>query len=441
MERYDRYKDSGIEWIGEIPEHWIVAKIKYTSTLSGRIGWQGLTSNEYQSTGPYLITGVNFSDGSIDWESCVHIPEARWLEATQIQIENGDLLITKDGTVGKVAIVDNLKDKASLNSGVMLIRANLKSGIAYLNKYLFYLLQSDVFWSWFSEINSGNSTIIHLYQGSFENFSFPIPPLSEQYKISDFISCKTSEIDSLIWRTEKFIALLQEYRKSVITEAVTKGLDPNVPMKDSGVEWIGEIPKTWGVFRNKLLFKLRDERNTQPLSKVNLLSLYTDLGVVQHKDLTKTTGNKATNANGYKVVYPSDIVVNIILCWMGAIGVSAYSGVVSPAYDVYSAKRLINPKYYHYLFRTKQFGDECYLFGRGIMQMRWRVYSDQFLNIKVPCPDYSTQCLIVDYLDQKTSEIDSLIEKKKQLVEKLQEYRRSLISECVTGKVKVPGVE
>lgn len=153
-----KMKDSGVEWIGEIPEGWEVRKIRHIAELNGRIGWQGLTTAEYIDEGPFLITGTDFINGIIDWKSCVHIPLGRWEEANQIQIKEGDLLITKDGTVGKVALATNIPDKASLNSGVLLIR----NDITCEKKYLFWILNSYVFWKWFGIINSGNSTIIHL---------------------------------------------------------------------------------------------------------------------------------------------------------------------------------------------------------------------------------------------------------------------------------------
>lgn len=163
-------KNSGIDWIGKIPQNWEVTKIKYISNLSGRIGWQGLTSNEYSDTGAYLITGTDFDNGTINWKTCVHIPFERWEEATQIQIQNGDLLITKDGTVGKVALVNNMPDKTSLNSGVLLIRTFEN----YNTKFLFWVLKSNIFWKWFFKINAGNSTIIHLYQKILLIFHFQL---------------------------------------------------------------------------------------------------------------------------------------------------------------------------------------------------------------------------------------------------------------------------
>lgn len=134
-------KASGIKWIGDIPDSWQTKRIKYMATLKGRIGWQGLTSEEYQDDGAYLITGIDFNNGGIDWENCVHVPMKRWEEARDIQIKNGDLLITKDGTIGKVAIVSDMPGETSLNSGVLRIMPI----DGYNRRYLFWVLQSEVF--------------------------------------------------------------------------------------------------------------------------------------------------------------------------------------------------------------------------------------------------------------------------------------------------------
>ena len=203
-------------------------------------------------------------------------------------------------------------------------------------------------------------------------------------------------------------------------------------MKDSGVEWLGKIPNHWMIRRIKNLFELRNEKNYEALEDVNLISLYTDKGVVQHSDLTETTGNKAVTAEGYKIVKEDDIVVNIILCWMGAVGRSAYNGVTSPAYDVYKPLHDTNSKYYHYLFRTSQFNGECYRYGRGIMLMRWRTYSTEFRAISVPLPPKDEQERIVEFLDKKLDDVDRLIGNVQTQIEKLKAYKQSLITEVVT---------
>ena len=202
-------------------------------------------------------------------------------------------------------------------------------------------------------------------------------------------------------------------------------------MKDSGVEWLGKIPNHWMIRRIKNLFELRNEKNYEALEDVNLISLYTDKGVVQHSDLTETTGNKAVTAEGYKIVKEDDIVVNIILCWMGAVGRSAYNGVTSPAYDVYKPLHDTNSKYYHYLFRTSQFNGECYRYGRGIMLMRWRTYSTEFRAISVPLPPEDEQERIVEFLDKKLDDVDRLIGNVQTQIEKLK-AKQSLITEVVT---------
>ena len=203
-------------------------------------------------------------------------------------------------------------------------------------------------------------------------------------------------------------------------------------MKYSGVEWLGKIPNHWRIRRIKNLFELRNEKNYEALEDVNLISLYTDKGVVQHSDLTETTGNKAVTADGYKIVKEDDIVVNIILCWMGAVGRSAYNGVTSPAYDVYKPLHDTNSKYYHYLFRTSQFNGECYRYGRGIMLMRWRTYSTEFRAISVPLPPKDEQERIVEFLDKKLDDVDRLIGNVQTQIEKLKAYKQSLITEVVT---------
>jgi type I restriction enzyme S subunit len=209
-----------------------------------------------------------------------------------------------------------------------------------------------------------------------------LPSIAEQQKIAKFLDKKCGEVDEMIALQEQIIEELKAYKQSVITEAVTKGLNPNVPMKDSGIEWIGEIPEHWDCRKIGTLFRLREEKNYKSMEDVQLLSLYTGIGVFPHGE-QEERGNKAVTVEGYKVVHKNDIVVNIILAWMGAIGVSDYDGVTSPAYDVYIPSTSVIPHYYHYVFRTKGIATECYKYGRGIMMMRWRTYSSEFKQISI----------------------------------------------------------
>ena len=220
-------------------------------------------------------------------------------------------------------------------------------------------------------------------------------------------------------------------------------------MRDSGIPWIGEVPEKWKVMKIGHCFRLKNEKNFLPENKVQLLSLYTGIGVFPtNSEKAKTSGNHAQTVNGYKIVHKNDIVVNIILAWMGSIGVSDYDGVVSPAYDVYTPDlSKVIPRYAHYVFRTDGIAGECLKYGRGIMMMRWRTYSPEFKQIKIPFRSLKEQHRIADFLDSKCSEIDALIENLRARVESAKEYKKAVITEAVTkgldkdAKMKDSGVE
>lgn len=215
----DVLKKSNLKWIGEMPENWKTIRIKYTSWLKGRIGWDGLKSNEFLDDGPYLITGTDFSNGGINWSTCVHISNDRFNEDELLHIKEDDLLITKDGTIGKLAIVKNCPEKVSLNSGVMIIRNTTE--YKYVDKYLYYVLQSNQFYLWYELSQNGNSTIKHLYQNQFYDFEFTYPPLNEQEEIANYLDEKCYCIDELIRCKNTKIEKLKELKKSLIYEYVT----------------------------------------------------------------------------------------------------------------------------------------------------------------------------------------------------------------------------
>lgn len=208
-------------------------------------------------------------------------------------------------------------------------------------------------------------------------------------------------------------------------------------MKDSGIEWLGEVPEHWEIKKIKYLFKQIDERNNS--EDAELLSLYTDIGVKPRKELEQK-GNKAQTVIDYKIVKKNDIVVNKLLAWMGAISISDYEGVCSPDYDVYrKIDEEIEPRFYHYYFRSHYFKGDCYRFGKGIMMMRWRIYPEQFKSIFVVKPPYDEQVQIVNYVERIYTEYENLIEAINNQIKKLHEFRESLIYEAVTGKIDVRG--
>ena len=239
---YPVYRESGIEWLGKIPDHWEVKALKFFSSLKARIGFHGLSSKDFINEGAYCITGTDFKNGSVDFKNCYYVSESWYEFDKNIQVRNHDLLVTKDGTIGKVALVDGLDNKATLNSGVFLLRPSINS------RFTFWSLNSRVFGEQVDLISRG-STINHLYERDFNNFYFSIPSNEEQSQIAQFLDHKTQQIDQLIAKKQTLIDKLNEQRIALITHAVTKGLNPAVTLKDSGVEWLGEIPKHWEVVK------------------------------------------------------------------------------------------------------------------------------------------------------------------------------------------------
>ena len=210
-------KDSGVEWLGMIPKEWGTSKIKYNTYVKGRIGWQGLKSDEFIEVGAHLVTGTDFKNNSINWETCYRISEERYKEAPAIHLRNGDLLITKDGTIGKLAIVENCPEQAVLNSGVFVTRC---LNLDYLTKFMFYILDSKMF-STYIDINKTGSTIVHLYQETFVKFSYPLPNLNIQKNIIKYLDEKCSQFDLTIGKQKESIEKLKSAKQSLISEAVT----------------------------------------------------------------------------------------------------------------------------------------------------------------------------------------------------------------------------
>lgn len=429
-------KDSGLKWIGIIPESWEVTKIKYTTRLNGRIGWQGLTSNEYQDEGPYLITGTDFDNGSINFETAVHIEEKRWREAKQIQVENGDLLITKDGTVGKVAIISDLDRKASLNSGILRIRPV----DSVLRKFLYYVLLSEEFWYWFNYTNSGASTIIHLYQNVFDNFMYALPPIDEQKKIIEHLDKKVGYLNRIRNTLEKQIDKLHEYRKSLIWETVTKGLNPSTNLENSGIGWIGKIPRHWSVKPVKYIFS-EIGSGTTPNSS-NFEYYYGDINWIQSGDLYKTdfvdkTSKKITvsgkeSSSALKLYKAPFIALAMYGASIGNIVISRVDATVNQSVVVLKGNQN-EVRYGKYAIEASKF--ELINQAQGGTQPN---ISQQLIKAwKIPYPPLSEQETISIYLDNKLQTVKNIIDNKLSQINVIDRQKNTLIYEYVTGKRRV----
>lgn len=432
IEKYSEYKDSGLKWIGKIPKHWSVKKL---GNLLNPV------SIKNQPDLPLLsITrekGVILRDLDNEEENHNFIPDD--LSNYKV-IRKGQFGMNKmkawQGSYG-ISEYDGIVSPAyyifDLDSDIV-------------GKFFHAAIRSRLYVSFFGAASDGvRIGQWDLSKPRMREIPFLIPPIEEQTAIAQFLDRKTTQIDKAIAQKEKLIELLKERRQILIHEVVTRGLPaeapanagliPKVKLKPSGVEWIGEIPEHWEVKKVKNIFRLIVE--PAPIKNdFELLSIYTDIGVKPRKELEER-GNRASTTDGYWLVKKGDFIVNKLLAWMGAIGLSNYDGVTSPAYDILRPTVEISGLYFHELFRTAACSSELKKHSRGIMDMRLRLYFDKFGDVRVPFPTIDEQHQIVTAIENLSIKIYKAILLKEQEIEKLKEYKATLINSAVTGKIKV----
>lgn len=279
---------------------------------------------------------------------------------------------------------------------------------------------------------SSGTTQFNLNANKVANLRFPAPNVCTQKHIAYFLNAKLGQANTLIANVQAQIEKLKDYKQSLITEAVTKGLNPIAPVKNSGVEWIGEIPAHWEVKRGKVLFEESDARSADGSEELLTVSQYTGITPRSQKNVNMF---EALTLEGYKICDVGDIAANTMWLWAGAIGVSAYSGVISPSYNVYGQKaENFVPGYLDCLLRAPMLVQEYASRSTGIRASRLRLYPKDFLDIMFPVLPFREQQEIMRILSEKFAAVDKLIAIKESKIEKLEQYKKSLIYEYVTGK-------
>ena len=443
------YKDSGIEWIGQIPKEWKVCRLKNVGNLYGGLtGKSGDDFNVEDDDLSYMLyvpfTNI-FNNDSINPSLLFKVKIKSGEEQNLVQ--KGDLLFLMssedyDG-VGKPAIMEEQVDNLGLNSfckGMRITNPNTRS------KYLFYLLSSHLHRELVRQEAKGFIRI-NLRQDRLSCCPIFLPPLSEQQKIADYLDKVCGEADEMIALQEKMIEELKAYKQSVITRAVTKGLNPNAPIKNSGIDWIGEIPEHWKLEPLKYCFGRRSEKNN-PIKTQERLSLSIGKGVTLYAEKTTNLDRFKDDFTQYQLAYPNDIVLNCMNMIVGAVGLSHYLGCVSPVYYViYPTKSDVDALYYSYLLNMPSIRGVYFSLGKGIYAIergegrvntcRLKVSYNDFGRLEIPIPPINEQKEITTFIQNKSSDIDSLIAVKQQKIEELKEYKKSVIYEYVTGKKEV----
>lgn len=431
MRKYDSYKDSGVEWIGEIPNSWKNSKLKYSSEIT--MG-QSPSSEFYNDEGvgfPFLQGNSEFGD--------IHPTHKLTTSEITKKSRRGDILFSVRGSVGEI----NWSDKEyCIGRGLCSI-----SPIKLESKLLWYLLlfSKEEFLS-----NSVGSTFVSVNTDDVKNLTIPLPPLPEQQQIVSYLDRKTSQIDSLIEKAQRKIELLKEKRTSLINEVVTKGLNPNVEMKDSGVEWIGEIPSHWEFIPVKYsLLRSKDSIRTGPFGSSLKSDEFIDEGVrvynqrsVYDEDFSRSeifvSEEKFEELKSFEVK-PLDILITSrgTIGKMTIVPQDGEKGVLHPCLIRLRIDRnkLFDKYLWFYVNQSSLFIES--VLNESNSTTIEVIYSDTLSNVKFPLPPLSEQNEIVSYLDEHTQLIDKTISIEEKRIELLKEYRQSLISEVVTGKRKV----
>ena len=398
MKRYSEYKDSGVEWIGEVPRHWEIRKLKYL-TFSMQSG-DNLTSFQIKDCGTYPVYGGNGIRGYYDKHNCL----------------DECLVIGRQGALcGNVHII---REPFWATDHAVVTLPNESSDLVYL----YYLTVSMNL----NQYASQTAAQPGLAVGAIKNVYTCVPTISEQQAIATYLDKKCSEIDKIISTQQKRIALLEELKQSIITHAVTKGLNPNAPMKDSGVEWIGEVPRHWEICRFKNFISLKTIASTRN-AKIGLENIESKTGKFLQTD-TVFEGNGVDFNVG-------DIVYGKLRPYLQKVWLAEFDGNAVGDFFVFKTDSNSFCNYVKYLLLSDGFTKEADGSTAGAKMPR--VSSDFILSLRYAIPPLSEQQAIAAYLDKSCASIDASIQKANHEIELLQEYKQSLITEVVTGKRKV----
>ena len=416
---YSAYKQSDVKWLGEVPAHWEIHRLKSSTvnvveqTVERDHVDLCLALEQVESwTGSFREAGTDVA-----------------FDSQMKRFRADDVLFGKlRPYLAKVV----RPDRDGLCVGEFLV-LRLRNG-AMDAGYLEHILRSKSVIDAIASSTYGARMPRADWQfiGSME---YPYPPSDEQAAIVRFLDHLARRIQRYISAKERLIELLNEQKQAIINQAVTRGLDPDVSLEPSGVEWLGDVPSHWEVKRAKYFYREVDERSSSGMEE--LMSVSHKTGVTPRK--RNVTMFMAGSNIGYRICRPGDIAINTMWAYMAALGVARQVGLISPSYGVYRprADRLFNPDYIDPLLRTEGYRSEYLCRSTGITSSRLRLYPDSFLGIPLLHPPFEEQGAIVEYLGKATAEADNLISRAHRQIDLIQEYRTRMIADVVTGKLDV----
>lgn len=431
LPKYETYKDSGIEWLGEIPAHWNLIRIKNAALINPSLSIKGFELNNYAC---FLPMEKVESSGLVDYSLQKPIKELR---RGFTSFRRNDVIIAKITPCfenGKGAFLHSMPTDIGFGSTEFHVLRCLKG---FDSSFLYYLSKTHFFMDVGEQLMIGSAGQKRVPTDFLVNFLFAAPNFAEQTAIAHFLDQKTTQIDAAIAIKEQQIALLKERKQILIQQAVTQGLDPTVPMKDSGVEWIGGIPAHWEVKKLKYVLEERNERSKtgeEPLFMMSQIH-----GLVVRADYHDKAEVAASNVDN-KIVYKNDLVFNKLKAHLGVFFKSniEFNGLVSPDYAVYKSKAYIHDmKILEVLFRHPSYIEQFIIRATGIVEGLIRLYTGDLFDMPVPIAPKKEQLEILAFIDKQSTLHDNAIVIQQQQIEKLREYKTTLINSAVTGKIRV----
>ena len=437
LERYPKYKDSGVTWLGEIPEEWEVRKLKFLGKIyAGLTDKKGddFSKKKEKYLKPFIPFTNIFNNVVIDENEFQYVRIGE--NEDQHIVQKGDLLFLMSSEtledIGKTALYDG-ETEVFLNSfckGFNVKQDKISS------HYLNWLLQSNGYRTYFSIVGRG-FTRINIKQDYVNSLFSLLPPKQEQTKIANYLDQKTAQIDKAISLKEQMIERLKERRQILINDAVTKGLDKTVKMKDSEVEWIGEIPEHWAVEKGKRLFR---QMKRPVRAEDEIITCFRDGEVTLRKNRRTDGFTNALKEHGYQGIRKGDLIIHNMDAFAGAIGISDSNGKSTPVYSVCIpwSVDLTLPEYYAYYLRHLAVQGFILSLAKGIRERSTDFRFNDFGELLFPVPPKSTQIEIMKYINNITEKTQQAILLYQKQIEKLKEYKATLIDNVVTGKIKIP---
>lgn len=426
MRRYESYKDSGVEWLGEVPHCWDVKKVKNIFHL---IAEPAAKNNQCELLSVYTDIGVKPRAELEERGNKASTTDGYWI------VKKGDIVVNKllawMGAIG-------LSEYDGVTSPAYDI---LRPHQQINGKFFHYLFRTPLCLSEFKKNSRGIMDMrLRLYFEELGNIYIPFPSYPEQQKIAQFLDDKTAKIDQAVALAEKQIALLKEHKQILIQNAVTRGLNPDVPLKDSGVEWIGQVPEHWDV--KKLKFVSKINQHTLPENTNGSLSIkYVDIGSVSFENGIEKVENfsfKNAPSRARRLAHRGDIVVSTVRTYLKAITMvkeEHQDCIFSTGFAVITSNKCLEDNFFELYAKSDAFTEQVSVFSKGMSYPA--INSTDLSNLWITVPPISEQQKIADYLEIQVSKINQAIALKTAHIEKLKEYKSVLINDVVTGKVQV----